>query len=135
MEGLEEAAHKQYVGNIDLKHSSYQFFCETNPTPEQWSRGPLWGVRRFSNLLINGRCTFNTKRGVRCGRRTVFGTGHCWQHSEDKRHLKNAPYRILRPKVDRHGQVMHTLTGQVMRESTGKGVFADEQEPAGRIHV
>jgi len=58
----DEAAHDQYSHNLESKYSSYQFYYKTNPTPEQLRRGPLWGVRRFSDLLINGRCTFNTQK-------------------------------------------------------------------------
>jgi len=132
---MSEASHEHYFQNLQSKYSSYQFYYKTNPTPEQLRRGPLWGVRRFSDLLINGRCTFNTQKGVRCGRRTVFGVGYCWQHLEDKRQLKIAPSLIKRPKMDRDGRVMHDMAGHVIRESIGKGVFAYDKDHAAGSQV
>ena len=58
----EEAKPEEYTHHMEPKYSSCQFYYKTKPTPEKLRRGPLWGVRRFSDLLINGRCTFNTKK-------------------------------------------------------------------------
>ena len=124
-EQADRAAHVNYMHHLDEKPSSYQFYYKTNPTAAQLTRGPLWGVRRFTDILENCRCTYNTKKGVRCGRRTVFGVGYCWQHLEDKKYLKIAPSLITKPKKDRYGNVMHNHAGHVIRESIGKGVFVD----------
>ena len=82
----EERAHEQYVQHLHLKPSSYKFYYESHPTESQLRKGGPWGVVRFSYAVWNGQCSFNTNKGVRCCRRTVFGVGYCWQHLEDKRH-------------------------------------------------
>ena len=87
----EERAHENYIHHLDLKPSSYKFYFKSNPTPAQQRKGGPWGVVRFSAPVWNGRCSFNNQHGVRCGRRTVFGIGYCWQHLEDKRHLRIGP--------------------------------------------
>ena len=79
-----EHAHEQYIKDLHLKPSSYKFYYKSNPTPAQLRKGGRWGVVRFSEPVWNGQCSFNTQKGMRCGRRTVFGVGYCWQHLEDK---------------------------------------------------
>ena len=53
----------------------------------------------------------------------MFGICYHWQHLEDKRHLKIAPFLLKRPKMDRDGSVMHDMAGHFLRESIGKGVL------------
>ena len=42
--------------------------------------------------------------------------------------FNNSPSLITRPQKDRFGNFMHTITGQVIRASIGKGVFIDNQD-------
>ena len=96
----EERAHEQYIKNLHLKPSSYKFYYKSSPTETQLCNGGPWGVVKFSDSVWNGQCSFNTHTGIRCCRRTVFGLGYCWQHLEDKRHLRRAPSLILKAKQD-----------------------------------
>ena len=84
----EERAHENYIQHLHLKPSSYKFYYRSSPTEAQLRKGGRWGVVRFSDAVWNAQCSFNTNKGVRCCRRTVFGVGYCWQHLEDKRHLR-----------------------------------------------
>ena len=80
----------------------------------------------FSEPVWNGQCSFNTQKGVRCGRRTIFGVGYCWQHLEDKRHLRISPSLILKSKRDRVGNVLRDMHQRIVKEPIGRGVFADD---------
>lgn len=122
----EERAHENYIRHLDLKPSSYKFYFKSNPTPAQLRKGGPWGVVRFSAPVWNGRCSFNNQHGVRCGRRTVFGIGYCWQHLEDKRHLKIGPSLVMKTKTDRNGNAVKDLHGRIVKEPIGRGVFADD---------
>ena len=121
-----EHAHEQYIKDLHLKPSSYKFYYKSNPTPAQLRKGGRWGVVRFSEPVWNGQCSFNTQKGVRCGRRTVFGVGYCWQHLEDKRHLRVDASLILKPKRDRQGNLVRDVHHRVVKESIVRGVYADD---------
>ena len=122
----DERAHEQYIQNLHLKPSSYVFYYKSNPTDAQLRKGGPWGVVQFSEPVWNGRCSFNTHKGVRCGRRTVFGIGYCWQHLEDKRHLRIGPSLILKAKRDRVGNVVRDMHHHIVKEPIGRGVFVDD---------
>ena len=122
----EERAHEQYIEHLHLKPSSYKFYYRSYPTESQLRKGGPWGLVRFSDTVWNGQCSFNTTKGVRCCRRTVFGVGYCWQHLEDKRHLRIGPSLILKSKVDRSGNVVRDIHNRIVKESIGRGVFADD---------
>ena len=121
-----EHAHEQYIQHLHLKPSSYKFYYKSNPTDTQLRKGGPWGVVHFSEPVWNGRCSFNTHKGVRCGRRTVFGIGYCWQHLEDKRHLRIGSSLILKAKRDRLGNVVRDMHHHIVKEPIGRGVFADD---------
>ena len=109
-----------------MKPSSYKFYYRSSLTENQLRKGGPWGVVRFSDTVWNGQCSFNTSKGIRCCRHTVFGVGYCWQHLEDKRHLRVGPSLILKPKLDRSGNVVRDIHQQIIKEPIGQGVFADD---------
>ena len=104
----EEAKHEEYTYHMEPKHSSYQFHYKTNPTPEQLRRGPLWGVRRFSDFLINlWKMYFQHKEGC-----------EMWE--------ENSVWYLLplaTPGRQETFEDMHDMAGHVLRESIGKGVL------------
>ena len=56
----------------------------------------------------------------------MFRIGYCWQHLEDKRHLKIGPSLIMKTKTDRTGNTVRDLHRRRVKEPIGRGVFADD---------
>ena len=123
----DERAHKHHIQHLHLKPSSYMFCYKSNPTPTQLRKGGPWGVVQFSEPVCNRQCSFNTQKGVHCRRRMVFIIGYCWQHLEDKRHLRIGPSLILKAKQDRVGNVVRDVHQHIVKEPIGRGVFADSR--------
>ena len=123
-------AHEYYIQHLHLKPSFDTFYYKSNPTPTQLRKGGPWGVVQFSDPVWNGRCSFNTQKGVCCGRQTVFGIGYCWQHLEDKRHLRVGPLLILKVNFKRDclGNVVRDVHHHIVKEPIGQGVFADDPQ-------
>ena len=84
----EERAHEQYIKYLHLKPSFYKFYYKSNSITVQLRKGGPWGVLQFAEPVWSGQCSFNNQKG------------YCWQHLEDKRHLRIGPSLILRAKRD-----------------------------------
>ena len=55
----------------------------------------------------------------------MFGVGYCWQHLDDKHHLRIAPLLILNAKINHAGHIVRDVHHGIVKEPTGQGVIAD----------